>query len=67
MNQLGKNASWPFPESPADERIAQLERRLERERRARQEAERLAESGLRDLYVSRARIELLNGISVRAN
>ena len=67
MNQLGKNANWPFPESPADERIAQLERRLERERRARQEAERLAESGLRDLYVSRARIELLNGISVRAN
>jgi diguanylate cyclase (GGDEF)-like protein len=67
MNQLGKNASWPFPESPADERIAQLERRLERERRARQEAERLAENGLRDLYVSRARIELLNGISVRAN
>lgn len=67
MNQLTKGGDWPFPESPADERIAQLERRLDRERRARLEAERLAESGLRDLYVSRARIELLNGISVRAN
>lgn len=36
----------------ADPRVARLERRLERERRARREAERIAEKGLRDLYLA---------------
>lgn len=40
-----------------DKRIARLERRLERERLARREAERIAERGLRDLYLSNVELD----------
>lgn len=50
-----------------NEKAALLERKLDREKQARREAEQLAERGLRDLSVSRARIELLNTIALLAN
>lgn len=40
------------PSAGEDLRIVRLERRLERERRARREAEQIAEKGLRDLYLA---------------
>ncbi len=40
----------PTPDGDAGERLARLERRLVRERAAREEAERIAESGMRDLW-----------------
>lgn len=46
-----------------DQRLARLERRLERERLARREAERIAERGLRDLYL--ANIELDHKVEER--
>lgn len=67
MNRLATTTGWPLRQSPPEARVAQLERQLERERLARLEAEKLAERGLRDLSVSRSRIELLNRISLLAN
>ena len=46
-------------ESTAAAEVARLTRRLERERKARAEAEALAEQGLRDLYQKQRQIELL--------
>lgn len=59
--------SAEFRQDPKDEAIARLERSLSRERRARQDAEAIAERGLRDLYLSRRRLELLNKIAIVAN
>lgn len=47
--------------------IARLNRRLARERLARTEAEAIAERGLRDLYMSQQRIELLQRIAAKGN
>lgn len=47
--------------------IARLSRRLVRERTARTEAEAIAERGLRDLYMSQQRIELLQRIAAKGN
>ena len=52
--------------SPADEN-ALLHRRLDRERRIRQEAEEIAERGLRDLYQSQHDLEFLSEIATMAN
>ncbi|MBY0521030.1 MAG: EAL domain-containing protein [Sphingomonas sp.] len=51
---------------PGDQ-IARLSRRLARERAARTAAEEIAERGLRDLFLSQQRIELLQRIAAKAN
>lgn len=51
----------------ATARIAILERKLARERQARLEAEAIAERGLRELYIQRSHVELLNRIADAAN
>ena len=50
----------------AEER-QKLKRRAERDRRARLEAEAIAEHGLRELYEKKKQIELLGAIAVAAN
>lgn len=50
----------------ADE-LRRIERALRRERKARSEAEAIAERGLRDLYLSQQRIELLQRVATIAN
>lgn len=47
--------------------LERVERRLARERAARAEAEAIAETGLRALYLSQQRIELLQRIAAKAN
>ena len=58
-------------EAPAagapDPEIARLQRRLRRETAARQEAEAIAERGLRDLFQRQQEISLLEHIAVAAN
>ncbi len=49
------------------EEAARLHRRLERERRARLEAESLSERGLRELYERKLQLELLEKIATAAN
>ncbi len=51
----------------AADQIARLSRRLAREREARTKAEEIAERGLRALYLSQQRIELLQQIAAKAN
>ena len=51
----------------AEARLARLGARVERERRARAEAESLAERGLRDLYERQREVELLAAVSAAAN
>jgi diguanylate cyclase (GGDEF)-like protein len=58
-------AGTPSPDAGAD--IARLERRLRREVAARQEAEAIAERGLRDLFQRQQEIVLLESIAVAAN
>jgi hypothetical protein len=48
-------------------RIAKLERRLQRERSARMEAEAIAERGLRELYENQQKLVLLGAIATKAN
>ena len=50
----------------ADDAV-QLRRRLERERKARHEAETLSERGLRELYERKQQLELLEKIATAAN
>ncbi|OQW41597.1 MAG: hypothetical protein A4S12_08275 [Proteobacteria bacterium SG_bin5] len=47
--------------------MARLERRLERERAARLEAEAIAEAGLRRAFLAQQRIELLERVAAKAN
>ena len=47
--------------------IARLTRRLEREHRARLDAEKIGEQGLRDLYAQQQRVVLLEQIATAAN
>ena len=54
------------PNSSQNE-IARLQKRLERERKARAEAEAIAEQGLRTLYKKQQEIELLQTVAVAAN
>jgi diguanylate cyclase (GGDEF)-like protein len=56
-------AGTPSP----DAELARLERRLRREVAARQEAESIAERGLRDLFQRQQEISLLESIAVAAN
>ena len=49
------------------EELQKLKRRAERDRRARLEAEAIAEGGLRELYEKKVQIELLGAIAVVAN
>jgi diguanylate cyclase (GGDEF)-like protein len=58
-------AATPTPDAGAD--VARLERRLRREVAARQEAEAIAERGLRDLFQRQQEIALLESIAVAAN
>ena len=53
--------------SAPDDQIQRLERRLKRERKARLDAEAIAESGLRALYSSQRRLALLQKVTVAAN
>ena len=55
------------PESDVAHRLRLAERRLDRERRARIEAEQIAETGLRTLYESKLRLRLLQAITEIAN
>jgi diguanylate cyclase (GGDEF)-like protein len=50
-----------------DAEVARLQRRLKREVAARQEAEAIAERGLRDLFQRQQEISLLESIAVAAN
>jgi len=59
MNGLGK--------TDAEAEIARLQRRVQRESAARQEAEAIAERGLRDLFQRQQEIALLESIAVAAN
>ncbi|WP_422055232.1 putative bifunctional diguanylate cyclase/phosphodiesterase [Sphingomonas sp.] len=47
--------------------LARLQRALRRERTAREEAETIAETGLRDLYLAQQRADLLHRIATIAN
>jgi diguanylate cyclase (GGDEF)-like protein len=53
----------PPPSGSIESRLARFERRAERERMARLEAEAIAEKGLRDLYASRQQLALLQRIT----
>jgi diguanylate cyclase (GGDEF)-like protein len=58
----------PIPLPAEDlQRIEDLERMLERERKAREQAEAIAERGLRELYDSQVRLALLQRITDHAN
>jgi hypothetical protein len=48
-------------------RVGKLERRLQRERSARMEAEAIAERGLRELYENQQKLMLLGAIATKAN
>jgi len=61
-----KSTRFPIPE-PGTALLGQLERQLVRERKARHEAELIAESGLRELYESKRFLALLQRITERAN
>ena len=52
---------------PAPSEIDRLRRRLQRERDARLEAERIAEQGLRALYEQRQDLELLEAVAAASN
>jgi signal transduction histidine kinase/CheY-like chemotaxis protein len=54
------------PEGSAEE-MRKLKRRSERDRKARLDAEAIAERGLRELYETKVQIELLGAIAVAAN
>jgi diguanylate cyclase (GGDEF)-like protein len=56
-----------LPASTPDAELARLQRRLRREVAARQEAEAIAERGLRDLFQRQQEIALLESIAVAAN
>jgi diguanylate cyclase (GGDEF)-like protein len=56
-----------LPKPSPEAEIARLERRLRRETAARQEAEIIAERGLRDLFQRQQEIALLENIAVAAN
>ena len=47
--------------------VAQLRRRVQRERAARLAAEQIAETALRDLYTRQRSLQLLSDIAVLAN
>jgi hypothetical protein len=49
------------------EEVRKFKRRSERDRKARLEAEAIAEHGLRELYEKKVQIELLGAIAVAAN
>jgi signal transduction histidine kinase len=51
----------------ADDEVARLNRRLNRERATRRAAESIAEKGLRDLYSRQLELELLERIAASAN
>jgi diguanylate cyclase (GGDEF)-like protein len=53
--------------SEAQAQIERLQKRLERERLARREAETIAENGLRQLYQKQKEIELLQNVAIAAN
>jgi diguanylate cyclase (GGDEF)-like protein len=57
----------PAAEPSAQAELGRLERRLRREVAARQEAEAIAERGLRDLFQRQQEIALLESIAVAAN
>lgn len=50
-----------------DRKCQRLEREIARERAIRKEAEQIAEHGMRELYLSRENLQLLNRISAHAN
>lgn len=50
-----------------DRKCRRLEREIARERAIRKEAEQIAEHGMRELYLSRENLRLLNRISAHAN
>jgi signal transduction histidine kinase/ActR/RegA family two-component response regulator len=56
-----------LPQTPSPEAFARLERRLGRERRARLEAESIAEKGLRELWSGQRELRLLKMIAKTAN
>jgi PAS domain S-box-containing protein len=56
----------PLPPAPADE-VTRLQRRLDRERRARLEAEATAERGLRTLFERQRQLELTQAVATAAN
>ena len=51
----------------AEEQLKRLERRLQRERAARLEAEAIAERGIRELYDQQKRAQLLEAVATSAN
>jgi len=54
-------------EAEIDERLRRLERRLQRERAARLEAELIAERGIRELYEQEKRAQLVKAVAAAAN
>lgn len=64
---LGSTSPRVARDEPEGLKILALERRLQRERHARLNAEAIAEKGLRDLYERQRQLELLTSIAVAAN
>lgn len=67
MDRLEPSRFDPALASALPDELRRLQRALRRERKAREEAEAIAEIGLRDLYLSQQRIELLQRIAAVAN
>lgn len=65
--KLDKNDSRLPPAEDLAQKCQRLEREIIREKAARREAEDIAEHGLRDLYISRDNLKLLNVVSAYAN
>jgi diguanylate cyclase (GGDEF)-like protein len=67
MSAPDKAKAFARKKVTAAQRIITLENKFARERKARMEAEMLAERGLRDLFLQRTNVELLNRIADAAN
>ncbi|WOS66030.1 hypothetical protein [Sinorhizobium fredii] len=67
MGQLMNADPVADPIAELNLRILKLERRLQRERTARLQAEAIAEQGLSDLYEKQRQLELLKAIATKAN
>ncbi len=67
MGQLMNTDPVSDPIAELNLKILKLERRLQRERTARLQAEAIAEKGLSDLYEKQRQLELLKAIATKAN
>src|SRR5213595_1299321 len=67
VQPVSPSRASPAGPSPGSEEELRLEARLARERRARAEAEQIAEHTLRDLYERQRDLELMEAVAVASN